>query len=118
PVAMGVSAFGVLVTLSLPSLPSTSQAQPEPNCVSAAFLNCSLNCSTPPKSSLSLASSVPGTPPPVGDNEFQKKLWFQCWPALLNTGVRSGLPCESLTTSSRVFPLSASFFSTRVLSVL
>jgi hypothetical protein len=42
PLVSGVSAFGVLVTASLPPS-STSQAQPLPNCVAPAALNASTN---------------------------------------------------------------------------
>ena len=41
-------------------------------------------------------SSVPGMPPPFGDMFCQNRMWFQCWPALLNTGAMSALPCDQL----------------------
>ncbi len=35
-------------------------------------------------------------PPPCGDIICQNRVWFQCWPALLNTGAMSGLPLVEL----------------------
>ncbi len=58
----GVSALGVLVTLSLPPS-ATSHAQPLPNCVAPAALNCFLNSSSEPKSrSIASFSSPLGAP--------------------------------------------------------
>ena len=44
-------------------------------------------------------------PPPFGLMHCQNRMWFQCWPALLNTGAMSGLLCDSLTMSSSDLPL-------------
>src|SRR5690606_7124981 len=118
PVASGLEPLAVLVVLSLPSSPSTSQAQPEPNCVVAAVLKLSLKASTEPKSSTILASSLPGSLPPVGDNAFQKWMWFQCWPALLNTGAMSALSLANSTISSSDLPASSGYFSTNPLSAV
>ena len=68
---IGVSAFGVCSTLSLPPS-STSQAQPLPNCVTAALARSSLNLAKSPKSDLIMSSSLPvGWPPPFGLRLFQ-----------------------------------------------
>lgn len=48
PCAMGVSAFAVFMISSL-SFFSTNHAQPLPNCVSPAFLNCAMKLSWLPK---------------------------------------------------------------------
>ena len=44
--------------------------------------------------------------PPFGLMHCQNRMWFQCWPALLNTGAMSGLLCDSLTMSSSDLPCS------------
>ena len=83
---------------SLPCLSRASQAQPEPNSFAALSENSFLKFSTPPKSRwMALSRSPFGSPPPVGDMQFQKNEWFHAWPALLNIGpaawittVRSG----------------------------
>ena len=54
-----------------------SHAHPEPNCVEAASLNCSMNFSNEPKSlSINFRSSPDGFPPPPGFIDSQKKSWF------------------------------------------
>ena len=64
---IGLSWFGVDVTASLPSLPTTSQAQPEPNRVAAALAKASLNAANPPSSLPMACPTAPvGSPPPPG----------------------------------------------------
>ena len=116
--ASGLLPFGVLVHFSLPSVPRISQAQPLPNWVVAAVLKASLNACTLPKSSTSFFSSAPGMPPPVADMFSQNRMWFQCWPALLNTGAIAALPLDSFTISSRDLPWSAASFSTKPFSAV
>ena len=89
PPVHGVSALGVVTILSSP--PShTSHAQPEPNRPTAAALKASTNLSRPPKvSSILTASSPSGLPPPPGFMQFQKKVWFHTWAALLKSGALS-----------------------------
>jgi hypothetical protein len=61
---------------SLPSL-TASQAQPEPNWVTPAWMKSSLNLSTLPSSSEILRSSAPGIePPPFGFIHCQKWMWL------------------------------------------
>ena len=57
-----------------------------------------------------------GAPPPPGFMQFQKKVWFHTWAALLNTGCLSGLPATAMITSSRLLP-ARSVPSTSLLSV-
>ena len=70
---MPTSALGVLVTFSLP--PSRmSQAQPLPNCVAPAVLNCVLNSSYEPKSfSIADLSSPVGSPTMIDGDVLQGK---------------------------------------------
>src|SRR5690606_20736555 len=106
PAVSGFSALPVLRSVSL--LPSRqSHAQPEPNCVAPAAANCFLNSSYEPKLSLIMSAILPvGCPPPFGDSEFQKKVWFHTWAALLNTPALSGLPAVALMISTIVLDLS------------
>ena len=64
PVINGESWFGVLVTASLPPL-TTSQAQPLPKRVAAAFENSSWKASKPPQVGLIATSEVPAPPTEV-----------------------------------------------------
>ena len=51
----------------LAAVPTTSQAQPEPNRPAPALLNCSLKSSKQPKSFLIWSAMAPvGSPPPSG----------------------------------------------------
>ena len=76
PVINGFSWFAVEVIESFPSL-QTSQAQPEPNLVIAAFANSSLNLSKDPKEeSIKSARFPEGDPPPLGDMMDQNKEWL------------------------------------------
>src|SRR5262249_59804609 len=87
PWAGGLPGSGVGVIWSFPPW-ATGPAQPLPNWPTAAALNCSLNLSRPPQSrSIAWAICPLGEPPPCGFIEFQKKVWFQTWAALLNTPV-------------------------------
>ena len=66
PWARGRSALPVLVTLRVPPS-TTSQAQPLPNWVAPAVLNCSTKASKLPKSALIFSARAPlGWPPPPG----------------------------------------------------
>jgi hypothetical protein len=80
--------------MTLRPLPSwTSHAQPEPNWVLAASVNSSRKAWTDPKALLIASASSPdGSPPPVGLRQFQKKVWFHTWAALLNSGVWVSAP--------------------------
>src|ERR1700712_1500661 len=104
PVLIGSAPLAVLVTFSLPSGAITSQAQPEPNCVTPACLKSSLNLARPPRSLSIFAASAAGSlsPPPLGDITCQNRQWFQCWPAWFSTGRPSGpaLPASATTCSS------------------
>ena len=103
PLVNGFSPFGVFTTLSLPSEPRTSHAQPEPNWVAPAVLNCSTKASKEPKSALILSAILPvAAPPPFGFIECQKKVWFHTWAALLNTP--GFLPSDALTISTSDLP--------------
>lgn len=76
PEASGVSAFGVLAMERPPAESDTSQAQPEPNCVTAAVLKSLENSSNEPKAELIASRSLPqGSPPPSGFMLSQKKVW-------------------------------------------
>ena len=59
----------------MPRVPSgrwTSQAQPEPKVPTAAWLNFSLNSAKEPKAVRIASASLPaGSPPPLGESEFQ-----------------------------------------------
>jgi hypothetical protein len=51
-----------------------------------------LNPSTDPNAaSMAVARSPSGSPPPPGDMQFQKKVWFHTWAALLNRPPGSAL---------------------------
>ena len=92
----GVAALLVLTSPSEPSGRATSQAQPEPNVPTAVFVNSSLNCANEPNAFLIASASLPvGSPPPLGESEFQKKLWFHTCAALLNRP-----PCAFFTICS------------------
>src|SRR5689334_8648691 len=84
PAANGVSALLVVSMATPPSSVLTSQAQPEPNWPTAASLNFFWKSETVPKARVIASASAPdGSPPPLGDIEFQKKVWFQTCAALL-----------------------------------
>src|SRR5690606_27502261 len=83
-VVSGVPALLVLTMSTEPSGFFTSQVQPEPKLPTAALLNSSLNFSKEPHFLLIASASAPlGAPPPLGDMEFQRKVWFQTCAALL-----------------------------------
>ena len=85
----GLSWFGVEVTASLPSLPTMSQAQPEPKRVAAALLKASLKAPNPPSSlAIACASAPVGSPPPPGFMIVQNSEWFAWPPPLFRTAVR------------------------------
>ena len=68
----GVPALLVLSRASVPSAFLTSHAQPEPNVVTAVLVNFSLNCANEPNVVLIASASAPvGSPPPVGERQFQ-----------------------------------------------
>ena len=76
PWTSGFSPFGVFMVTTLPSL-TASQAQPEPNWVLPASVNCAFISSTEPKASLTAFSSSPGrAPPPLGFIHCQKCTWL------------------------------------------
>src|SRR5690606_10048791 len=78
--------FEVLTMSTEPSVFCTSQVQPEPKLPSADLLNSSLNLSNEPHLALMASATLPvGAPPPFGDMQFQKKVWFHTWAELLNT---------------------------------
>src|SRR5258708_10167800 len=107
PCTNGFSPLGVFITVILPSL-TASQHQPEPNCVTPAWMKSSFIFATEPRSATTFFSSAPGilSPPPFGFIHFQKCVWLKCWPALLNkatffrndpcTASSSDLPSHSL----------------------
>ena len=85
----GCPGSAVEVTASLPSLPTTSQAQPEPNRVVAALANASLNAANPPSSLVIACASAPvGSPPPPGFMICQNSEWLAWPPPLFRTAVR------------------------------
>ena len=62
----------------------------------ALFVNASLKAANEPHFFAIASASAPvGSPPPAGFMQFQKKVWFQTWAALLNTP-----PDERRTISS------------------
>lgn len=63
-------------------------------------------------------SSAPGIWPPLGERLFQKRIWFQCWPALLKTGASSALPWLRRMISSSDRPASDASFSTKPFSAV
>ena len=74
PSMSGESWFGVEVTARVPSDCLTSQAQPDPKRVNAAFVKASLRASKLPNlESMAEPSSPDGYPPPEGEMVFQKK---------------------------------------------
>ncbi len=96
----GVLALEVLTRDSAPSGRCTSQAQPEPKVFTAVSVNCCLKVSKSPKALLIASARAPvGWPPPLGDMQFQKKVWFHTCAALLNTP-----PWDLRTTSTRSMP--------------
>src|SRR5690606_10712374 len=86
PSVIGVPALLVLtISSSLPFF--TSQVQPEPKLPMAELVKASLNLSKEPHLALIASARAPvGSPPPFGLRQFQKKVWFQTWAALLNNG--------------------------------
>src|SRR5690606_30058069 len=94
---MGLAALLACSMASEPSLFFTCQAQPEPNRVTAFLLNSFLKFSKEPNAWLIASASAPvGMPPPLGFMQFQKKVWFQTWAALLKMP-----PEEFMMMSSR-----------------
>ena len=86
---IGLSWLAVEVTASLPSLPQTSQAQPEPNRVAPALAKASLNAAKPPSSPVMAVAIAPvGSPPPPGFMICQKSEWLAWPPPLFRTAVR------------------------------
>jgi hypothetical protein len=73
---IGLSWFGVETTARLePSC--TSQAQPEPNWFTPAFLSCSWKSENEPNAeSIASASSPSGWPPPSGESHSQNSEWL------------------------------------------
>jgi hypothetical protein len=62
----------------------TSQVQPEPKLPTAEAWKAFLNSSKLPHLALMASARAPvGAPPPLGFMQFQKKVWFQTWAALL-----------------------------------
>src|SRR5690606_1469515 len=85
-VVSGVPALLVLTMSTEPSDFLTSQVQPEPKLPTALAEKASLNLSKLPHFLLMASASAPlGAPPPCGDRQDQKKVWFQTWAALLKT---------------------------------
>jgi hypothetical protein len=71
--------------------------------VAAASANWDLKSSSDPKSALMRSATSPlGAPPPVGDMQLQKNVWFHVCAALLNFP-----PSELRMISSRDLPSSA-----------
>ncbi len=84
-----MSWFGVLVTNSLPSEPTQSQAQPLPNRVVAALANSVLNASNEPNAPLMVVGQIAdGSPPPLGFMTVQNSEWLTWPPPLLRTAIR------------------------------
>src|SRR5690606_14016023 len=100
PEVIGLPAPMVLAKAREPSAFFTSQPQPEPKVPMETLLNSSLKASKEPKALLMASASSPvGSPPPLGLRQFQQKVWFHTWAALLN---RPRL--EVLMISSRLLP--------------
>src|ERR1035438_8372470 len=98
---IGTSALPGLSTLSS-SPSSTSQTQPLPNWVVAAFANSFLHASKPPKEvSIFCSNSAGGSPPPFGVRLRQKNVWFHVCAALLKVAVLSTLPAVAVMIFSR-----------------
>ena len=73
----GLSWLGVLVTSSLPSPLTMSQAQPLPNCVAPALAKAAANASAPPRSRvINSARSPSGAAGPPGRITSQYKVWL------------------------------------------
>ena len=73
----GLSWLAVLVTANFPSLVTTSQAQPLPNCPAAASVNCFCKLSNEPNSAVMASARAPvGVPPPFGFEISKNKLWL------------------------------------------
>src|ERR1051326_3290448 len=86
----GVSWLAVENTVSFLSLPTASQAQPEPNCARPAVLTTDFIWSAPLNTErIAVSTSALGAPAPPGVIRSQKKVWFQWPPRLLRTPVRS-----------------------------
>ena len=73
----GLSPFGVLSIVSLPSL-TAIQHQPEPNWPTPAAMKSAFALARPPRSFSTAAASLPGSlsPPPPFFIHFQKWLWL------------------------------------------
>src|SRR5574343_2046259 len=86
PVVNGVPAAPMLTMSTEPSSFFTSQVQPEPKLPTAEVWKAFLNSSREPHFLLMASARAPaGAPPPFGFMQFQKKVWFQTWAALLYT---------------------------------
>src|SRR5574343_1868491 len=86
PVVSGVPAAPMLTMSTVPSAFLTSQVQPEPKLPTAEVRKAVLKASSEPHlASMAAARAPVGAPPPFGFMQFQKKLWFQTWAALLYT---------------------------------
>ena len=84
PVVSGVPAAPMLTMSTEPSAFFTSQVQPEPKLPTAEVWKAFLNSSNEPHLALIASASAPvGAPPPFGVMQFQKKVWFHTWAALL-----------------------------------
>jgi hypothetical protein len=69
---------------TVPSAFFTNQVQPEPKLPTALLTKASRKAAWLPHLALMAAASAPvGSPPPWGFMQFQKKVWFQTWAALL-----------------------------------
>ena len=72
PWTSGLSPFAVFITSILPNL-TASQHQPDPNCVTPAWMKSSFIFATDPRSATICFSRLPGIrPPPPGFIHFQK----------------------------------------------
>ncbi|MNP81667.1 hypothetical protein D3C76_1800930 [compost metagenome] len=72
--------MALLTTCRWPALSTTSQAQPLPKRLRAAWVKACLKASSPPRSrSIAAANSPPGSPPPRGLITCQNRLWL-AWP--------------------------------------
>ena len=98
---IGVSWLGVDVTLR-PSLPATSQAQPDPKRVAAAFENSLWKASNEPNAESIALLSAALLAPWLGDITCQNNTWLAKPPPLFLTAVRifSGTELRSLRISA------------------
>ena len=120
PSMIGLSWLGVEVTASLPSLPTISQAHPEPKRPRPALPSASLKAANPPSSDVIAWASAPvGSPPPPGFMICQNSEWLACPPPLFRTAVRiaSGTASRCAIRSSIVLPWSCGMVLERVVEV-